>query len=89
MNSVNIFGVQIITSPRLVESRQFRFPRSKKKRIRKKWMRRSANFKNFPSRTILQIGGQWVMHPEILRQIKCKLNDDSVPQLIPTLLASL
>ena len=39
-------GFRIIESTRLVE--QFRFPRTKKRRIRKKWAKRSQNYR--PSR---------------------------------------
>ena len=43
-----------------VRLRQFRFPRSKKKRIRKKWSRNGMNFRKepLPDGMLLNIGGK-------------------------------
>lgn len=43
MNILNFGNVKIIESVHLTI--QFRFPRTKKRRIRKKWAKRSENFK--------------------------------------------
>lgn len=46
----SINGIQIIVNDTICikrEYRQFRFPKSKKKRIRKKWAKRKENYKEF------------------------------------------
>jgi hypothetical protein len=58
--------MQIIESPFLVE--QFRFPRSKKKRIRAKWAKRPANSR--PARGVLQMGDKLICHPEFSAQLR-------------------
>lgn len=42
--------LRIQTSPYLTERRQVRFPRSKTRRIRKKWAKRPGNFATRPAR---------------------------------------
>ena len=42
---------------------QWRFPRSKKRRIRKKWARRRANLRHKRVRYAVQMGDVLVMHP--------------------------
>jgi hypothetical protein len=57
-------GMPIYQSPLLIDSRQVRFPRSKKRRIRKKWSKDKRNYKDFPSDNILVAGGSAIfIHP--------------------------
>jgi hypothetical protein len=54
-----LYGLQIniIDDSMLAgEHKQFRFPRSKKQRIRKKWRRCQTNFRFIPNNTVYQIG---------------------------------
>jgi hypothetical protein len=52
----------------LTPPKQFRFPRTKKKRIRKKWAGRPENFKQFP--TIYRMGKELIAHPQIVAQLR-------------------
>lgn len=45
-------GYTIVTSDVFTERRQFRFPRTKKRRIRAKWAKRPENWKTVPSPTL-------------------------------------
>jgi len=58
-------GMPIYSSPYLYEETryQYRFPRSKKKRIRKKWRKDRRNWKNAHVPKIYIINGMIVMDP--------------------------
>lgn len=58
-------GLLIIENPKLVI--QFRFPRSKKKRIRKKWSKNPLNFK--PDEHVYISHDRCLAHPLIARLI--------------------
>ena len=62
---------KIIEDPRLVD--QFRFPKSKKRRIREKWAKKPFNFK--PSKHIYKTGHFLIAHPTIAavlrRELRC------------------
>jgi len=60
-------GIRIVSSPLIPRFRmvQFRFPRTKSKRIRKKWAKRNENFRQEPIREAYVIGGNtMVLHPD-------------------------
>lgn len=61
--------VQIIESINCVE--QFRFPRSKKKRIRAKWAKRPANFR--PARRAYLMGDKLICHPQFAAKLRRSL----------------
>ncbi len=42
---------------------QCRFPRSRKRRVQKKWAKRAANWKPSRVRFVVNVGGVLVMHP--------------------------
>ena len=42
-------GITVIESPLAITSKQFRFPRSKKKRIKKKWAKNRNHFRDEPA----------------------------------------
>ena len=65
----NLAGFEIIESVHLVEKRQFRFPRSKKKRIKKKWAKQDKNYKYFPQENYYIIGNKIICHPIIAQAI--------------------
>jgi hypothetical protein len=44
----SISGYKLIEDPNLMESYQFRFPKSKNKRIQTKWRKRKRNWKSRP-----------------------------------------
>jgi hypothetical protein len=57
-------GLRIIANPYTPETvkQQFKFPRSKKKRIRKKWARNPKYRREVPA--IWQMDGYLIMHPK-------------------------
>lgn len=68
-------GLKIVTSPHLPRFKlvQFRFPKSKRKRIRMKWAKRPENFKQVPSHTMYRMGDTVVVHPDDLSKIKAEV----------------
>lgn len=58
--------MQIIESAACVE--QFRFPRSKKKRIRAKWSKRHENFR--PAHRGYVIEGKFICHPVMAAKLR-------------------
>lgn len=50
---------------------QFKFPRTKKKRILKKWKKNSKNFKLFeiPKQEFLIIGNKIIGHPHYIKEL--------------------
>lgn len=63
-------GLKIVESEFLVE--QFRFPRSKKKRIRKKWANRQENWRPDIKRAY-QIGDSLICHPIFAQRLREQL----------------
>ena len=59
----------IIEDSRLVD--QYRFPRSKKKRIRNKWAKDPRNF--MPSRRVCVAAGVLICHPVVAAEIRQKI----------------
>ena len=72
-----INGVDIISSELCVKKIQFRFPRTKKSRIRKKWSKDSRNYKITP--TILKMGDKIIAHPSLVQQLKNDLTFRNIP----------
>ncbi len=61
-----IAGLRIMVSTTIRE--QYRFPRTKKRRIRNKWSARDENWR--PSRKALQTDSTLYMHPEFYAKLK-------------------
>jgi hypothetical protein len=69
---MHMLGTRVISSAHLPEFRvvQFRFPRSKSKRIRTKWSKREENFKQVPIKnTAYMFGNTIVVDPDTARAI--------------------
>ena len=64
----NIFGLRVISSTYAAVREQYRFPRSKKKRIHKKWRKDPLNYWNAPR--VHMFGNNIVGHPEIIQRMK-------------------
>ena len=60
-------GIKIIESPHAVASTQIRFPRTKKKRILKKWKKQDCNYALRPAAYMFQ--GEFITHPEVMKRI--------------------
>ena len=69
-------GVRVLESEHLVIREQVRFPRSKRKRIRKKWAKRPENWAERPDPDIYRMADpitgrvQLVCHPETARRLR-------------------
>lgn len=62
-------SIKVFCSPNIRQLRQFRFPRSKKKRIRRKWAKRPENSRFFP--WVVKMGRDtYLMHPEFYARLK-------------------
>lgn len=64
-------GIKIITDPLMVE--QFRFPRSKGKRIKLKWKKRPANFRPAKHTLMDQQRGLVYCHPAVAEELRRQL----------------
>jgi hypothetical protein len=64
------YGLRIVTSVLMADREQFRFPRSKRKRIRKKWAKKAENWKCVPWEKAYQIGDTLHMHPQMAEQLR-------------------
>lgn len=62
--------INIRTSPMMADRVQVRFPRSKKRRIRRKWAKDPRNYRTVPSDEVWIVEGILVMHPAKLAQIR-------------------
>lgn len=63
--------MNVSESPLLMvqERVQFRFPRSKKRRIRKKWSKQPWNYRMVPRDYCYQIGNQLLVSPGLMAKI--------------------
>ncbi len=69
--------MNIIVSPHcLKRGPQFRFPHSKKKRIRNKWAKRDRNFRWLPQ--MYRMGETIIAHPVMARELKRQCLESSV-----------
>ncbi len=68
-----INGMQVLAAPHLPRFKtvQFRFPKTKKKRIAKKWRKDSTNFRQVPCREMYVLNGSTLLvHPDDLGKFK-------------------
>lgn len=65
-------GFRVQTSPCIVKKRLIKMCKSKKKRIRKKWLKNDKNYSGFEpdTETVMRIGDTLIMHPKLLERIK-------------------
>ncbi len=68
---MNWCGFTIIESAACQLRQQFRFPRSKKRRIRKKWAARESNVRYIPQ--CLQMGQNIIMHPSFAARLRAEV----------------
>lgn len=74
-------GIKLVADPWMFDRVQFRFPRSKKKRIRKKWAKDQKNYKNVPWDKVYKIGDTFIMHPTLLDQVRKACDDQTYHRL--------
>lgn len=77
-----LIGFKLVEDPRLVLARQIRFPRSKRRRIRRKWARRAANceFKPDENCYLLPEKKTLIAHPSVIARLKAKLAECGIGQ---------
>ena len=65
-----LYGLRIVTEPTLSKRVQVKFPKSKKRRMRKKWAKDQKNWKTVPLDTIYQMGNTLIMHPAMAERFR-------------------
>jgi hypothetical protein len=67
-------GLRVFENLYCTISRQFRFPRSKRTRIRKKWSAQQLNYRNIPDPDVyvMELEGYIIGHPETIAKLKLK-----------------
>lgn len=63
-------NMRIIESDKLIDRYQFRFPRCKSKRIRRKWAKIAGNFKERPSSKVFMTSQGMVCHTDMARAMR-------------------
>lgn len=66
----------IIESPHLTTATQFRFPKSKRRRIRKKWSKNPKNFRTLPDQNFYQYDNKIICHPIMARRLRTTLQKE-------------
>ena len=67
-------GFQFVSEPLLVDRKQVRFPRSKKRRMRKKWAKDVKNWRSEPSETFYRMGNVVYAHPAMIERLRRELD---------------
>jgi hypothetical protein len=69
-------GIKIIANPHMPEtvSRQYKFPRSKKARIRKKWARNPKYRREVPA--MFQLDGYLIVHPNLYAKLMQRIQKE-------------
>lgn len=70
----NFCGLKIICDDSLADWKQVKFPRSKKKRICRKWAKNQKNYAYIPKNGYYQIGDMLIMHPTMLESLKREID---------------
>jgi hypothetical protein len=73
--NVMLGGLRIIQNSYCTIRQQYRFPRSKRRRIRAKWSKRARNYRHLPDPNVyvMRDQGAVVMHPATWRKLERKL----------------
>jgi hypothetical protein len=67
-------GMPVYKSNHCVVMEQYRFPKSKKKRIRKKWRKETRNFKCLPDPQMYLLKDKaWIGHPATIQKLMEKV----------------
>ena len=65
----------IIETPFLmIKGKQIKFPRSKKKRILKKWSKKDINFHKIADPNVYKSGDVYICHPQTARHYRNEIN---------------
>jgi hypothetical protein len=85
MNAV-VGGLRIIQSVHCTIRQQYRFPRSKRRRIRAKWAKSERNFRHLadPNMYVMRDQGAVVMHPATWRKLERELSTANIALCVKT-----
>ena len=72
----SLFNLEFIGNQYMYDYVQVRKPRSKKKRIQKKWRKNPANYQMVPWTTMYQFGQQIIAHPQKIQELRQSLDSD-------------
>lgn len=72
-------GFRFFENPRLVEGRQLRFPRSKRRRIRRKWAKRPGNMEWRPCPGVMydDVNKVVIGHPDTILRLKARIAESA------------
>ncbi len=89
----SLYGMRVVESVNVGERKQFRFPRSRRRRIQKKWRRDPRNWRTRANGEYLFVkqprGGQMIVcHPEDARRLRKRLAMDEGIRWGPAAFAS-
>ena len=69
-------GLKLVCDPHLTEwVRRPILPKTKRKRIRRKWMRKYPQGAAIPKEVVYQMGDTLIVHPAIAAQLQARLTD--------------
>lgn len=68
----HIMGMKVMESPHVPQFKivQFRFPKTKRKRIQKKWRKNRANFRQVKINQVIMFGNIIIGNPGLMDMIK-------------------
>jgi len=66
----NLHGFEVIESKTLVIKYQYRFPKSKRRRIRKKWKKNQNNWRTKPDPQVYILNNKLICHPEMAEKLR-------------------
>lgn len=77
MNGImgQMFGIKIFENVHLTKTIQARFPKTRKRRILKKWGKKKENFKTIPSPDIYKTDFGFVCHPTTAMKLRAQFGD--------------
>ena len=67
---LGFYGLRIVVDSSMADRVQFRYPRSKRRRIRNKWAKRPQNWKTVPWDRVYQMGDVLMMHPAMAEKLR-------------------
>jgi hypothetical protein len=74
VNWPGVYGIRIIESAAMATRTQVRFPKSKTRRIRKKWAKREENWRLIPWTDVYRLSdGTLIAHPVTARRWRAQM----------------
>lgn len=77
MITFSSLGLHVLVNPNLPPDKQFRFPRSKKKRIRRKWAKDKRNIRRGED-VAFRFGDKLMVSPAMYNALMCHIVDTQV-----------